>query len=305
MEKKTTRKKVSRCTDPLGLQFEGYPPANYTDIHAYHTAPASFTRSVELGGCVGVEIEMSFDKIEHGRDIFVDSLNSNVLWASTDASISGLAPLEVATVPLFEQDAVSPLFWAPICSRLVELGARSHKNHTTGLHVHVDRRKFYKKAANPDDDSYEIMCARTLYGMYVQDAEWKKRMFQRTGNREYAKNNVAGELIKMVQRIVPEAIHSKPVVERLIKEVRENSYDRYSEFNTSKPPTVEFRCGKGTLNPERIAATAEFALLFAKYCRCYGKKIPLTNQKHFDDFIYRHSRNKSLIKKIFKTSEEE
>lgn len=303
---KINRKKISKCLDDSRMQFENYPPANYSGFHGYHSLPETFTRSVSLlGACVGVEIEMAFEVNEWGRQVFTDELDSNLLWASMDSSLSGSHPLEICTVPLMEHDAIHPGFWKPICARLIALGARSYKNPTTGLHIHVDRRKFYRERQDPNSDRYEINCARTLYGLYVQDSDWKKALFQRQGNSSYAKNNVAGNIMKTIQKVLPEAIRSKECVQRVIDEARASSGDRYSEFNTVNRGTVEFRCGKGTLNPERIAATAEFALLFAKYCECYGKRITFTSQKHFDDFIWRHARSQSMLKRIFKPENHE
>ena len=298
-------KKISKCIDVDAQKYENYPTANYTGFNGYHTLPSNFTRSVnELGGCCGVEIEMSFDKNEWGRKIFTDSLSSNLIWASSDGSLSGVQPLEICTVPLMRYDATSPAFWKPLCKRLVQLGARSRKNATTGLHVHVDRRNFYSKTDRAGSDEYEIMCARTIYGLYVQDAPWKKTLFQRSNNN-YAVKNIQGEIMKVVQTILPEAIRSKECVEKIINEARGGAIERYSEFNCTNAKTIEFRCGKGTLNPERIAATAEFALIFADYCRAYGKRIPMTSQKHFEAFVARHARKNSMLRTIFKPSEEE
>lgn len=287
------------------MQFENYPEANWTGFHDYHSTPSNFTESIYTNnGCIGIEIEMDFPENDSGRQLFTNSLSSNMLWASRDSSLSGRSPMEICTVPLMEHDAVSPAFWRQITRRLVKLGARSHKNPSTGLHVHVSRKLFYKERADPGNDQYEILCARTLYGLYVQDAPWKKKLFQRSSNR-YAQENVSGEIIKLVQTTLPEILHSKPAVQKMIQEARSGASDRYSEFNVTNVTTIEFRCGKGTLSPERIAATAEFALLFAKYCRSYGKKIYLTSQKHFDAFIARHARTNSILKTIFSAEEEE
>lgn len=296
------KKKISKCLDRITLKFEGYPENQSIAQHSYNSVPTRFFRSVEMNdACVGVEIEMAFPQKPIGCTVFCNSLDSNMIWASSDSSISGSGPLEICTVPLMEHDAISPKFWEQITKRLTELGARSYDNPTTGLHVHIDRRRFKtQKESTPERD---MICARTLYGLYVQDAPWKRKIFQRQGSSSYARNNIVGELMKTVQTILPEALKSKPCVDKLIAEAYQSSGDRYSEFNTTPTTTLEFRCGKGTLNPNRIAAIAEFCLLFAKYCRSYGARISQTSQKHFEAFVLRHAKNE-IIKEALKPDRE-
>lgn len=296
------KKKISKCIDPIAMKFEDYPENHSTSQHGYHSVPAAFLKSIEKNdGCVGVEIEMSFPHTPGGCAVFCNSLDSNMIWASTDSSIAGPGALEICTVPLMEHDAISPKFWEPITKRLVELGARSYENGTTGLHIHIDRKKFKtQKNSTPERD---MICARTLYGLYVQDAPWKRKVFQRQGSSSYAKNNIVGQLMKTIQTILPEAIKSKACVDKLVAEAYSTAGDRYSEFNTTPATTLEFRCGKGTLNPKRIASIAEFCLLFAQYCRSYGARIPQTSQKHFEAYIYRHAKN-DLIKQAINPNQE-
>ena len=301
--KKATRKKISKCIDPVRMRFENYPNISTTGFHNYHTLPSYFTRSVdEIGGRVGVEIEMSFQENSEGRSIFTDTLDSNMIWASSDSSITGHQPLEICTVPLLRHDAISPAFWKPITNRLVSLGARSYNNISTGLHVHLDKRLFVKENETPT--SFDIMVARIIYGLYVQDAPWKRRVFQRNGSEQFARKNIQGEVLKICQTKLPEAMRCKECVQKLIEEVEVSHSSRYGEFNTSPNTTVEFRCGKGTLAPERIASIAEFCCLFADYCKTFGKRLYQTSQKHFDAYIARHSRANSLLQNIFNPATE-
>lgn len=303
--KKLNRHKVSKCLEKTTLFYERYPEFRFTGFHEYHMLPNHFTTSVNIGGRVGVEIELDFPRNPNGRSIFVTCIDSNILWCSKDGSLTGVSPMEICTVPLLKGDAIAPAFWKPITTRLVELGGRSYRDRSTGLHVHVDRREFYPKdATTTAKQSYAIQCARALYGLYVQNSAWKLRLFGRLNNN-YAKNNIGGEILKFIQTTLPEAVHSKECVEKLIKDAREGSDDRYSEFNVKPTTTVEFRCGKGTLNPDRIATIAEFCLLFAKYCKMFGKRIAQTSQKHFEKFMVRHSKANSPLKAIFQQNEEE
>lgn len=301
--KKKTRKKISKCTDETRMRFENYPDIITTGFHQYHTLPSWFTRSVdEIGGCVGVEIEMSFQENTNGRSVFTNTLGSNLLWASSDSSITGHEPLEICTVPLLRHDAISPAFWKPITNRLVGLGARSYNNCSTGLHVHLDKRMFVKEGETPKN--FDIMVARIIYGLYVQDAPWKRRVFQRNGSESYAQRNIQGEVLKICQTKLPEAMRCKECVQKLIEEVEVSHPQRYGELNTGPDKTVEFRCGKGTLAPERIASIAEFCCLFADYCKTFGKRLYQTSQKHFDAYISRHARTNSLLQNIFNPSTE-
>lgn len=301
--KKATRKKISKCTDPVRMRFENYPEIHTTGFNSYHSLPNSFTLSASrIGGCVGVEIEMSFQEDSNGRSIFTNTLDSNMIWASADSSITGHQPLEICTVPLLRHDAISPAFWKPITTRLVSLGARSYNNVSTGLHVHLDKHMFVKDGEAPT--SFDIMVARIIYGLYVQDAQWKRRVFQRNGSEQFARRNIQGEVLKICQTTLPEAMRCKECVQKLIEEVEVSHPNRYGEINTSPEDTVEFRCGKGTLAPERIASIAEFCCLFADYCKTFGKRLYQTNQTHFEKYIARHARTNSLLQNIFNPATE-
>lgn len=300
MKKTLTRHKVAKCKNSTTLFYERYPEHRFTGFHEYHSTPSYFLDSIQLGGCVGVEVEMEFGRNPYGRDIFTTTLDSNVLWCSKDASLPS-SGMEICSVPLLPGDATSASFWEPITNRLVELGARSYKETSTGLHVHIDRREFVSKGAN---ENYAIQCARAIYGLYVQESPWKRRLFGRASNN-YAKANIGGTILKFVQTTLPEAIHSKECVSKLVDDARSGSDDRYSEFNVKPFKTVEFRCGKGTLNPVRIAAIAEFCYLFARYCKSFGHRIAMTSQKHFEAFIARHSKKNSQLKSIFSQNQEE
>lgn len=302
--KKINRHKVARCTGPITLEYDTYGPNKYTGYHGYGAPEFIDQNSRDIGGSVGVEIEMAFNSYD-GRQHFTESVESNVIWCGHDGSITGVADMEMCTIPLLPGDAISPAFWKPICERLLECGARSYRNNSTGLHVHLDRKLFHKtQSARPNSNSYEITCARALYGLYVQDAPWKKTLFGRSNNN-YCVKNIGGDVLKFVQTTLPEAVHSKECVSKLIQESTNGMRERYSEFNCTKSNTIEFRCGKGTLKPERIAAIAEFCIIFAKYCRAYGKKMAATSQKHFDSFVLRHAKKHSMLQQIFKSTEEE
>lgn len=306
MKQTKQRHRVAKCTNKDKLFYDTYGPRKFNGYHAYHSLPSDFVlNSLELGGCVGVEIELAFTK--HGsREVFCDTLDSNVIHCSHDGSIAGTEPMELCTIPLLPGDAISESFWKPITNRLVDMSGRSWENATTGLHVHLDRKLFApKKAYRPLGYAYEITCARAIYGMYVANAHWKKKLFGRVESQQYARNNIPGQILKFVQTYLPEAIHSKTCVEKLIAEAGISIRDRYSEMNCTNTNTIEFRIAKGSLNPNRIASICEFFLLFAKYCRAYHKKISATSQKHFDAFIERHARKNSRLKAIFNPTSEE
>lgn len=301
---KRNRHRVAKCLSNEEVFYDTYPAIRYSGLHGYHTTPEVFTQTVHtMNACVGVEIELSFPTDTDGRALFLEQAESNIIWCSQDSSITGAFPMEICTIPLLPGDAIAPSFWKPLTDRLTKLGARSWNNQSTGLHVHVSKNQFYTKRRDPNNDNYEIMCARAIYGMYVQDAPWKRKMFGR-GSNTYALANIGGQILKFVQTTLPEAIRSKECVARLIEDAENGASDRKSEFNVRNKNTVEFRCGKGTLNPESIARIAEFCLLFAKYCRTYGDKISQTSQKHFEDFICRHAKKNSPIIKILKNDEE-
>jgi len=287
-----------------------FPDYGGNILHGYKSQYLSASaplveNGVSVGGCVGIELEMSFDDRDE-RASFAGT-HTNIFQCTSDSSLSGEAPMEMQTCPLLPKDAKNPRFWEQITSKLQEHNASAWDNSTCGMHVHLDRRLFVSEATKkqlmardghvevPLNTSWSITAAKAMYGLYVEEASWKRKLLGRTTSR-YAENKAGGEIVRVLSSVLPQALKVRDCVSAMINEVGERMRDKYSEFNTCHPNTVEFRIPKASINPRRIAAVCEFFLLFAQYCRTFNSSFSRTSSKHFMEFVKRNMRKDSCIK---------
>lgn len=297
--------KYSHCKKGT-LMFENYGDRTLRSFYnGYSHATSNLVdNGLDAGGVIGLELEMAFTNADERRR-FVNRA-SNIIERTTDSSISGGVGLEVQTCPLRPQDAVNPLFWRQLTQVMVDDGARSWNNMSTGMHVHIDRNMFKtdKEAEWLPATHFDIRAAKAIYGLYVEDAPWKKRLFGRASSH-WCENKVGGEVMRCLSKVLPAALHNKACISQLLDEVIESNAEKYVEFNVQHDATVEFRCPKGTLNPNHIAAVCEFLLLFAKYCRTWSRKLHLTNQHQFENFITANMRKGGALKDYWGASGDE
>lgn len=288
--------KFSHCEKGT-LFFENYGDRSLRGfVNGYsHASESLIKNGLDAGGVIGLELEMAFGSADERRQFL--TRGSNIIERTTDSSISGGVGLEVQTCPLRSQDAINPSFWRQLTQVMVNDGARSWNNSTTGMHVHIDRNMFAtdKETTWRNATHYDIRAAKALYGLYIEGAPWKKRLFGRESSR-WCENNVGGKIMQCLSEVLPAALHNRSCVWQLLDEVVETNTEKYVEFNLLHDNTVEFRCPKGTLNPNRIAAVCEFLLLFAKYCRTWSRRIHLTNQRQFEKFITNNMRKGGALK---------
>lgn len=252
---------------------ENYTQDNY--MYGYHSGyhsqsynrvfnhPISSDSRPDSRYLMGSEIELAF-RSESARREFCDH-KTNWYCCENDGSLSGSAPMELITIPLHPEDATNPDFWRPLLSELSSKGARSWTNNTTGHHVHISRTIF----CNPDaalSTQYRQMRTAVgkltaLYAMFIEDNENAHRVFGRKVC--YNQVKMKDETIAKFTEAVPDMMISEPkLYQILVSSVKSANQRRTCEINTLNKHTIEFRMGKGSLCPERVAAINEFVLLF-------------------------------------------
>ena len=253
---------------------------------------------------LGVELEVCFydeDKADEFR-----ATPRNWYEMEHDGSLSkGQTQGEVITLPLRTEDACNTEFWRPLCNALTRATGFSWDAGCCGLHVHASQcgllrslpegmnalGKTENLGFNARADYIRAVrdakkTAMLLYMFMVEDQDEALNVFGR-GDGEYRRN---------ISRITCEARNVNTALQTLGAEVLKCQeatqkakdampYAHRCAVNISNQDTIEFRQGRGSLRPERIAAICMFVTLFMRFCQRFdGLKTMTINRGMFLDF---------------------
>ncbi len=186
----------------------------------------------------GVELEV--DKAGCDEDNAIEILDiandkpEDRLYIKRDGSLND--GMELVSHPMtldYHKDVMS---WGEIMDRLVEMGYRSHKTSTCGLHCHINRTAFGK-----DYDEQESVIARILY--FVEH-HWAELL--RFSRRTQA------QMERWANRY---GMKDKP--KELMDDVKKRCSNRYTCVNILNYNTIEFRMFRGTLKYNTFIATLQ------------------------------------------------
>lgn len=224
---------------------------------------------------IGVELEVEFGSSSK-RVTFTD-IKTNWFYCERDGSL-GSNGCEIITIPLHPNDAKSPEFWKPLCDTLTSLDAKSWDTSTCGCHVHIGREILGK-----DDDEKSQTLGKLLYFYheYLKDALGNCKIYGRTHG--YHDTICKTDISTAVKTLGSSVLKDKEVRERLDKSMKDRSQaTRYFDINVMNSATIEFRKGRGSLNPERIAMIVEWSELIVSYAKfTHWKNISMETFKTF------------------------
>ena len=237
---------------------------------------------------LGVELEVCFRNYERA-ETFRETPRNWYEMENDNSLTQGETQGEIITLPLRTEDACNPEFWRPLCDELTRASAFSWDAGCCGLHVHASKCGLLRKAPEGMDakgtvenaglpesvvSKYIVDCAdakRTavlLYMYMVEDTEEAKRVFGRENGSHYLKvedtANGARAVKEGLTALGCEALKSRDVTKKA-KAAMPAAHA--CVVNISNPDTIEFRQGRGSLRPERIAAICLFVTLFMRFCQ--------------------------------------
>lgn len=239
----------------------------YTGYHSYHEHHGARLNKPIVNGqpyMMGVELETVFPDSEDRND-WCDEVQSNWFYMERDGSLPG-GGCEIISTPLAPKDAKNPSTWYPLVKALRDAGARSCKDRTTGLHVHISKEVFGSSAQAQSDGIGRLL----YFYYYVLSEDTREAVFARRSSsyahdldKRYATKTAAADTLKV-------ALKYKDVRDEVGKELSSLvRRDRYHSINIDpNNPTIEFRQGKGSINNRRIAAICEFV----EACCLYVKR---------------------------------
>lgn len=244
----------------------------YVGQRSYHTGAVFNAPKKAHDFLVGVELEVEFDD-EDDRETF-NEMNSNWFYREFDGSLGGFG-CEIITIPLLPNDAKDEKMWEPLCGTLTRLGASSWDTGRCGLHVHIGREAFGRDTAEQRETLGKLLF---LYQHELNGSALNTRIFGRS--RSYNENDgkteegYAVKLLSDGDAYTNSVLKDKKIQEKVGEAMREKCrYDRYFDINTRNSRTIEFRKGRGSLKPKRIAAIVEYCLLMVRWTR----RTPWTN----------------------------
>lgn len=241
----------------------------YRGIHGYHrhhgctmNAPKGY--SVKKGR-IGVELEVEFDT-ESAASEFTHS-DSNWFFLERDGSIGrhGWDGVEIITIPLRPQDAKSPEFWDEGLTRHIADHARSWDTcGRCGLHVHIGNERLGGHPLAIQETQAKLIY---FHEHFLKDFPMTEAVYGRSRSyHELDGRTSCGEDMKGRR----EELKKNRKFQDTLKDATLNGTNinyRYHAINVTNSKTTEFRLGKGSLNPMRIAAVVEWCDLQCEYAR--------------------------------------
>lgn len=234
---------------------------------------------------VGVELEVEF-KDRDKRKEFTE-IPSNWFYCERDGSLGdgdygeGYG-CEIITIPLLPSDAKNDKFWEVLTSELSGRAASWDTNGRCGLHIHLSRSVTGKNAEEQSETLGKLLY---LYHHFVKDTRFNTKLYGRArGYHDHDGKSREGDAASLLGG---DSLRNKVVSDKVKKAMLDKSYSgyydndyRYFDINLQNEHTIEFRRGKGSINPKRIAMVVEYCELMCVYAR----QTPW-QQIDFNDFI--------------------
>lgn len=234
----------------------------YSGQHQYH-----YHRGEEMnvptkrfsGHRIGIELEVCFNS-ENEQRVFVDK-SSNWFYKENDGSLDSYGT-EIITIPLLPEDAKDKEFWKVLTDDL-ECHARSWETGCCGLHVHIGREILGR---NEEQKSETLGKLLYLYHHYVKETRMNIRVYGRErGYNDHDGKSRTGDAVKLLGN---EVFKMKDVPTKVKDDmISTSSRGRYFDINLQNEHTIEFRKGRGSINPKRIASVVEYCERMCIYAK--------------------------------------
>ena len=254
----------------------------YSGIHGYHRhhgQPMNEPKGYSVRkGRIGVELEVEFDTESAARE-FTHS-KSNWFFLEHDGSIGryGWDGVEIITIPLRPQDARDPEFWDEGLTQHIADNARSWDTcGRCGLHVHIGNERLGGHPLAIEENQAKLIY---FHEHFLKDLPMTEAVYGRS--RSYheldGRTDHGAEFSRVHKMMMKD--RKKQMELKDATRYNTNSYYSYHAINITNSKTTEFRLGKGSLNPMRIAAVVEWCDLQCDYARTHN-----WGQMSVEDFI--------------------
>lgn len=221
---------------------------------------------------IGIEIEL----YHRNADIF--NQHSNFFYFQKDGSLNCFeGGIELTTYPLSAEELLKDGGVIDLlCYKFFpKFGCYSKIKAETGLHVHVSKLT--------DSSSNLILLQKAFYCFSY---EFIKIVFGRD-------NNGYCSPIERILNLKELGIHPSAADYEGQKKIFNciPTYDRYKELNFTNNETIEFRRGKGTVNPEAIKLIIDFCYTIYNFCLENEEISTLDLKRIKEEVIYYFKKN--------------
>lgn len=249
--------------------------AIYAGQHGYHYHRGCYLNRPNKsfkGHRIGIELEVEFND-DANRQIF-NQVESNWFYRESDGSL-GSYGCEIITIPLLPNDAKSVDWWKPLTDSIGGI-AESWSTGRCGLHVHIGREILGK---NEEQQSETIGKLLYLYHHFVKDTRLNHKVYGR--DRAYNDHDGKTDIGNAAKLLGSDVLKSKSVSDKVKQSMtRKSEEGRYFDINLKNQHTIEFRKGRGSINPYRIAMVVDYS---ERMC-IYAKNTPW-QQIGYADFV--------------------
>lgn len=210
----------------------------------------------------GFELEMEAQgcSVESGAQLAVDTYGESA-YLKYDGSLNH--GFEMVTHPM-SLEYINTKFDFDGIKKLANIGMRSARTNTCGLHVHINKGFFNNRATS----MYRFM------SMFYANSEVWRRIAGRS-NSSYAQWDI-GEGDRLLRYTKTFGTGGNAY--------RDYNYDRYVAVNLQPSRTIELRFFKGTLRPETLKARLQAIHAVAEYSVITRNQINIKQASRWDTF---------------------
>lgn len=239
---------------------------------------------------IGVGLDVLFHS-KSDRDAWCSNCRSNWFITKLNSRVEGYCGCEFATTPLSPEVAKDINTWRPLTGALRKARAFSFDTSISSLCVRVSRSIF-------GDDADALGRLAYLYYFVLSKTE-RSRYFQRMDGPDARDINRADAQKANAATVLRSSLQFKDIRTDVCRELAELASKRGDyNLNFNHEDIIEFRQGKGTLSPLRIASICEYVEGMCLYVK-KNKDISKYNESDFMDSLS----PESLISSIYNSSE--
>jgi hypothetical protein len=265
-------------------------------VRDYHTSRRggypTFVGKHKAKYCVGIELETISTKPT--SEVLK---KSNWISFEKDGSLSS-GGVEFVTAPIPADRAMDPKFWEKLCEYLNDMKFKSYRESSCGLHAHIGTG-----ALGETDEEKKNSLARVLYFYQcILTDNLKNKVFKRS-TQSYC-NALSLSSARTLNQVKD---YLKKGAEKVVWEEKSQDSGRYSEINHNTNngfKTIEFRRGKGSINPNRIACIIALCCTLCEYCRKVTE-ISKLSMDGYSSYVYKKLPKNHPLVEVLKDINEE
>ncbi len=221
-------------------------------IQNYSYKPDPIFYGTDSNLYLGVELEIDDGDGSHedAKEILrIANAEASHIYIKHDGSLD--SGFEIVTHPMTLQYHMEVMPWKEVMEKALNMGYRSHKSATCGLHCHVNRTFFGEDYEQQEENIGKVL--------FLVEKYWEEllRFSRRT----------KGQMSQWAARY---GFKEKP--NQVMDQAKNSILGRYACVNLQNWHTIEFRMWRGTLKYNTLIATLQMVENLCKTARAYSEE---------------------------------